>query len=58
MPSIGRPKLEPSQRRAAITQVRLSDDERARVAAAAKKRGLRLSDWMREILLENAPPVE
>ena len=58
MPEMGRPKLSPSERRGAITQVRLSDAERKRVEAAAKKHGQKLSEWMREILLDNAPSMK
>ena len=50
--------MDPSNRRGLITQVRLSEEERARVDAVAKSQRLKLSEWMREILLANAPLIE
>jgi hypothetical protein len=55
---MGRPPGDPANRRKTIAQARLSDAEQKRVDAAASKAGLKVSAWMRKIILENAPPLD
>jgi hypothetical protein len=55
---MGRPPGDPDKRRRTITQARLSEAEQARVDAAAAKAGLKVSAWVRKIVLENAPPLD
>lgn len=54
---MGRPSVSPEKRRG-VTPVRLNAGELARVEAAAKRKDKKLTTWMREILLENAPPID
>lgn len=46
---VGRPKLE-SGHKNAITPVRLSEADRAKVENAAAKSGLKISEWIRQTL--------
>lgn len=51
-PKVGRPALPKSERRSSITPVRLSKQEREEFEKAAVKKGVKLSDWIREALNE------
>ena len=50
----GRPVVPDKEKKSSITAVRLRGDERSKVERAAKKRGQKLSDWMRVTLIESA----
>jgi uncharacterized protein (DUF1778 family) len=50
----GRPRLAASERRAEVVTLRLQPVEREAVERAAKRAGVRLSDWMRDALLAAA----
>lgn len=54
MPKTGRPKLDPSARKAGFITLRMSDDERSLIDQAAEKEGKRATSWAREILLAKA----
>ena len=47
---VGRPTLPRDQFRGKITTLRLQPDERATFEKAAKRKGLSLSNWIRETL--------
>jgi len=47
---MGRPLLPKGKARDAIVALRLQPEERAAFEKAAKKKGLSLSDWIRETL--------
>jgi len=51
---LGRPPLLKAQKKGKITGVRLREDERALVEQAAQNNGKRLSDWMRNVLVNAA----
>lgn len=50
----GRPPLLKAERKGKITGVRLRDEERAAMERAAKREGQKLSEWMRNVLVEAA----
>lgn len=50
----GRPELSDSERRSVVTQFRCTPEERERMERAAKSRGKRLSDWLRELAIRGA----
>lgn len=52
----GRPKLEDGQGRDAVITVRLSDEERKILGAAAEQAGKKLSDWMRDTIRDTINP--
>ncbi len=47
---VGRPKLEHGQAKGSITPIRLSVEERAKVATAAAKAELSVSEWIRRTI--------
>ena len=47
---VGRPKLPKGQAKAGAIQVRLNDDDRKKVAIAAKARKQTVSEWIRSTL--------
>ncbi len=51
---LGRPPMQITERKAKITGVRLSADERSLVERAAANSGDTLSKWLRKTLLEKA----
>lgn len=55
---MGRPKKAEADNRDSDVRIRVSSVEKARIMAAAAKKGLDFSAWARMTLLENAPPVE
>jgi hypothetical protein len=50
----GRPPLEPRERKSSLVAARFSADERQKIESAAKKNGVKLSEWMRDTLLKTA----
>jgi mobilization protein NikA len=50
----GRPKLPKGQKLGQIIQFRMTAEERKRCEGAAKKAGGKLSEWIRQTLLEAA----
>ncbi len=51
---LGRPTLLKQEKKAQITGVRFRTDERGLLEKAAKLRGQKLSEWMRNILVKAA----
>ena len=50
----GRPELSDGERRSVVTQFRCTPEDRERMERAAKSRGKRLSDWLRELAIRGA----
>lgn len=50
----GRPKLSDTEKKDQITGVRLRGEERLKVEKAAEQRSQKLSDWIREVLMDSA----
>jgi uncharacterized protein (DUF1778 family) len=50
----GRPKLPQGQVKAGVVRARVSQRELHKIEKAAKSSGLKLSDWVRKVLLDNA----
>jgi hypothetical protein len=50
----GRPRIDGSQKKAQIAGVRLRAEERELLEKAACKRELKLSEWMRKVLVSSA----
>ena len=48
---LGRPPLAEGKAKAAMFTIRLAPDERAAIERASKARGMRASQWAREVLL-------
>jgi hypothetical protein len=48
----GRPKVPPSEYKGRIVQVRVTNAEHRMLAGAAKKDGLRLSEWIRRAIFD------
>lgn len=53
---MGRKRLSDDERRAKPLRIRLNDDERAMVDAAAEASGDSASGWARDVLLKAAKP--
>jgi len=53
-PRIGRPPLPEGKARGAVFTLRLSDDERATIEAAALRNGKPVTQWARDALLTAA----
>jgi hypothetical protein len=49
---MGRPKLPEERSRTGIMTFRLSSQEREQIEKTANKASMRLSDWIRKILLD------
>lgn len=47
----GRPEKSASDRKSEITQFRVTPAERTKLENAADQRGMKLSDWLREVAL-------
>ena len=54
---VGRPKLPKKQYRGSVVTVRLQKQERKAVGDAAKRSGLKVSEWVRSTLLVAAGAV-
>jgi uncharacterized protein (DUF1778 family) len=54
MPRTGRPKKDPSERKAGFLNLRMSDAERELIDAAALKSSQKATTWAREALLSIA----
>ncbi len=52
--SAGRPIMEPHERRTTFLRVRIRQDERELLEAAAAAADQRLSDWARDVLVRAA----
>jgi hypothetical protein len=50
-PKTGRPKLPEGKAKTNVVRARVSPEEYARMEAAAKREGLKFSDWTRKTLL-------
>ena len=48
----GRPKVPPAEYKGRIVQVRVTNAEQRMLASAAKKEGLRLSEWIRRAIFD------
>ncbi|MBC7783003.1 MAG: hypothetical protein H7144_04115 [Burkholderiales bacterium] len=53
----GRPKKAKVERRTNVLRIRLTQEERADLEAAAEKKSLDVSAWGRMVLLETARPA-
>lgn len=50
----GRPELPKKDKRSVLVQFRVTESESKRLRGAAKKLDVSLSDWLREVAIENA----
>lgn len=51
-PRMGRPPKAPGDAKASTFSVRLRADERAAIEVAAKRAGVKASEWARQVLLD------
>lgn len=50
----GRPALPPDERKGQVLRLRIADEDKAAIKAAADKAGLSMSEWALERLLDAA----
>lgn len=50
----GRPPLPLSERKKSVLTLRLTTEERASIVRAARMRGMKTSEWVREALIDAA----
>jgi hypothetical protein len=49
----GRPEIPEKDRKSEILHIRVSEEERKKVEAAARKMGLGVADWIREGIIQD-----
>jgi hypothetical protein len=54
MAKLGRPKLQPGERKSAVTFMRVTPGEWKDINAAAKTQGMKRHEWMRAVLIPAA----
>jgi hypothetical protein len=57
-PKLGRPPVPKKLAKGSLLSVRFSGDERKALEQAAERKGVKLSEWARRVLLASAAPSQ